>query len=283
MVIRKFLPGSEWLYLKIYSGTIKIDDILCYSFQGIIQILLDKKFISDFFFVRYYDPEFHLRIRIKLNNLENLAYVLNLFHKSINEFVENNSVIKLQIDTYERELERYGEKQIELVEHIFSIDSIAQIGVLKCLYDMNEGNGDLRWIIALILIDDILSALSISVNEKLNIISSLAVSFKIENGFDRTLYSKQINEKYRKYKNTILATMERRNLEIDECIKRLLDIRYERMCQLWRKYDRTSVIDVLPSIIHMALNRLFRTRNRVCEMMIYEFLSKYYKSYIARL
>ena len=39
----------------------------------------------------------------------------------------------------------------------------------------------------------------------------------------------------------------------------------------------------LTSVIHMHVNRMFRTNQRACEMVIYWYLSKYYKSKKAKL
>ena len=38
----------------------------------------------------------------------------------------------------------------------------------------------------------------------------------------------------------------------------------------------------LPSYIHMTMNRLWADKNRMYELVIYDFLVRYYKSYIAR-
>jgi thiopeptide-type bacteriocin biosynthesis protein len=40
--------------------------------------------------------------------------------------------------------------------------------------------------------------------------------------------------------------------------------------------------EVVPSFIHMALNRLFVAKPRMHELVVYHFLSKYYKSQLAR-
>ena len=38
----------------------------------------------------------------------------------------------------------------------------------------------------------------------------------------------------------------------------------------------------LSSLIHMTMNRFFKSKNRLHEMVIYFFLYKYYDSYLAR-
>ena len=41
--------------------------------------------------------------------------------------------------------------------------------------------------------------------------------------------------------------------------------------------------DYVRSIIHMTMNRLFRSKNRLYEMVIYDFLFRYYQSALARI
>lgn len=41
--------------------------------------------------------------------------------------------------------------------------------------------------------------------------------------------------------------------------------------------------DYLSSITHMTVNRLFITKNRLCEMVLFDYLYRYYDSCLARL
>lgn len=44
----------------------------------------------------------------------------------------------------------------------------------------------------------------------------------------------------------------------------------------------TSLHSLLKSYIHMMLNRLFCDKNRMHELVIYNFMNRYYKSLIAK-
>lgn len=76
---RIFIPGSEWLYFKIYTGTKTGDDILKNEVYDFVHDLRRKNIIDQWFFVRYNDPDFHLRLRLHINNTCNLNYVFELF------------------------------------------------------------------------------------------------------------------------------------------------------------------------------------------------------------
>ena len=43
-----------------------------------------------------------------------------------------------------------------------------------------------------------------------------------------------------------------------------------------------SIYELAVSHLHMTLNRLFKARQRTHEMVIYDFLYRYYKSFVAR-
>ncbi|MFK7749084.1 MAG: lantibiotic dehydratase C-terminal domain-containing protein, partial [Kordia sp.] len=51
------------------------------------------------------------------------------------------------------------------------------------------------------------------------------------------------------------------------------------------KEDETLMMpinDLMGSYMHMLMNRLFKSKNRIHEMVCYDFLYRYYKSMIAR-
>ncbi|MBK6829054.1 MAG: thiopeptide-type bacteriocin biosynthesis protein [Chitinophagaceae bacterium] len=59
---RNFLPGSSWLYYKIYCGSKSADEILLNVIQPLTTELQLGKLISQWFFIRYNDPDFHIQV-----------------------------------------------------------------------------------------------------------------------------------------------------------------------------------------------------------------------------
>jgi hypothetical protein len=52
---------------------------------------------------------------------------------------------------------------------------------------------------------------------------------------------------------------------------------------LYLEKDREIMLDdLLGSYIHMMMNRMFRTRQRLMEMVLYDFLFRTYKSALAK-
>lgn len=82
---------------------------------------------------------------------------------------------KSELFTYEREVERYGgPESMALIESLFMSDSklISEIVLLEF-----EADEEIRWRIALLMTEKLLSAFDYSTQEKLDFISRLRSSF----------------------------------------------------------------------------------------------------------
>ncbi|HEX8348326.1 MAG TPA: lantibiotic dehydratase, partial [Hymenobacter sp.] len=64
---RTFFPGSEWLYMKIYCGAHLSDRILLEGLLEPLETLRAGGVIDKFFFIRYADPHYHIRLRLHLS------------------------------------------------------------------------------------------------------------------------------------------------------------------------------------------------------------------------
>ncbi len=61
---RTFLPGSEWLYAKLYTGAATADRLLSDVVGPLVREALDSGAADRWFFIRYSDPGRHLRLRL---------------------------------------------------------------------------------------------------------------------------------------------------------------------------------------------------------------------------
>ncbi len=280
-----FIPGSEWLYFKIYTGYKTADKILIIIILKLVNQLKELKLIDKWFFIRYSDPDFHVRFRLKICDLSNWNVIIKLFHDQISGFVKSGLVIKIQIDTYVREIERYGIETMENAEFIFTIDSEAILGILLLLEDEKEPDKT-RWLISSRLIDDVLSSFNFSLEEKLEFIHKQSSSFKGEFGYKDHYYIRQLDAKYRSHR-TEIENCFKKNLFSNE-IESILNFRLDRLIQISAEINGhngniSPNQDVyISSLIHMTMNRLFRSSNRIFELVIYDFLRRYYTSAIAR-
>lgn len=271
---RKLSPGSEWLYLKIYTGVKTADLILKEAVQPLVEYLQVNNFISKWFFIRYNDPKPHLRVRFRLNNINDYYKILNKIDESLKEYIESGEISNILIDTYNREIERYGENTIEEAETLFCINSNF---TLQCLhYDDEE-----KIIVSLFYIDEVLSKLNLSAQEKLNWIKDFNIAFKQEFNAEKKLNS-QLDKKYREFKPKYLnftqsaEFLEERDVitsNIEESNSIFQGIIYHNESQSLGM----SLQNFFSSIFHMNINRLFVSNQRLFEMVIYHYLVRYYK------
>src|SRR5262249_17411957 len=62
-VERRLFPGSSWLYLKIYCGRATADAVLRDHLAPVIAAATERRVADRWFFLRYADPDPHLRLR----------------------------------------------------------------------------------------------------------------------------------------------------------------------------------------------------------------------------
>jgi hypothetical protein len=106
--VRILPPGREWLYAKLYGGTGALDGMLTKAVHPLVEKLTDLGRIFRWFFIRYSDPHDHLRIRFN-GAPERLAQEVSpLVFDTFNPLVSSGELWKIEFDTYQREIERYG-------------------------------------------------------------------------------------------------------------------------------------------------------------------------------
>ena len=131
---RSFAPGSRWLYAKLYAGAAAIDDVLRQIVAEIVDDALRSAAARSWFFIRYADPERHLRVRFKGDPDRLWGEVLPRLHAATSQAMASGLVWRMQLDTYEREVERYGGVVgVALAEELFRADSDAALAVLQSL------------------------------------------------------------------------------------------------------------------------------------------------------
>jgi thiopeptide-type bacteriocin biosynthesis protein len=282
--------GSEWLYYKIYCGAKTADYILSEKIKHISEKLLSEEIIDKWFFIRYADPEIHLRIRLHITNLKKYGEILELINTELGPLVNQHVISKIQTDTYKRELDRYGDNSIELVEQLFYNDSIFVTDMLEMI-DADYG-GTIRWQMAIRSVDEFLNDFKLTLEEKYNLIEMLSVSFFKEHGGKQELKT-VLNNKFRTLRNQLEDVLDLNN-EVEKEYYPILEL-----IQVRSQSNRIIVEDILmlrssnqlmvrfsellSSLLHMNLDRLFMGRNRTNEFVVYDLLTRQYKSTMARL
>jgi lantibiotic biosynthesis protein len=285
VVTQNFLPGNEWLYFKIYCGVKTADYILTEKLLPLANDLLDKGYIRRWFFIRYHDTDNHLRFRVQLKNNNESDIVLKSINNQLSPLFENSLIAKIQMEVYQRETFRYELDKIDTTEDLFFADSDFCANTINML-DPEDGS-TVRWQIALRATVQYLDDFELTLEEKESYCEKVAANFFNENNGNPD-FKKQLNDKYRKLRNSVEELMETENDSEREILPllELLDQRSERnkpiirQLQLDKKSDKFH--NLLFSYIHMMHNRLFISNQRKAEFIVYDLLARHYKSILAR-
>ncbi|WP_298542110.1 thiopeptide-type bacteriocin biosynthesis protein [uncultured Aquimarina sp.] len=279
-VQRSFIVGSEWLYYKIYTGPKTSDLVLTDIIKPTAMNLLENDIIDKWFFIRYNDPKHHIRVRFHYENPENVAGVINALYASLKEFSDEDLIWKIQLDTYQREIERYGVKTMSESEELFFLDSKMIVDFLDMI-DGDEGE-ELRWLFATRAIDQQLQDFGYKEDEKMALMERLKLGFGAEFGMNKGL-KKQLDKKFRNEHDKIKSFLNFER-ETDADYAPIIDVLAEKSKHsevLIRKIlsvvSKPELDDMMGSYIHMLMNRLFRSKNRLHEMVIYDLLYRTYK------
>ncbi|MDR0863466.1 MAG: thiopeptide-type bacteriocin biosynthesis protein [Candidatus Symbiothrix sp.] len=280
---RTFMPGSQWVYIKLYTGEKTADDLLIKVISPVIKQLQKAQYIEKWFFIRYADPDFHLRIRLLIYNSQHIGEIIHLLYQKLGKWNQDRLLWKVQLDTYNRELERYNKHLIEEAESVFYADSECILSIIKNL----NGNANYRWMIALKLINELLSDFSLNIEEKQKLVENVSKSYKTEFGFN-DYNSKQFNTKFRENKKIVESVLN--NVFNEQEFISLVQPIKKRTKQLIPVFEQikiksrkgSNVNELLKSYLHMTLNRLFCSNNRQHELILYDFMFRYYASEIAK-
>ena len=280
-VQRKFLPGDEWLYFKIYCGTAAAEELLAGPLRRLSTGIISKGLASHFFFIRYYDPDPHIRIRYQASSPENIGELMLLMKDAMKEYVAQKLVTKIQLDTYTRELERYGRQLIGEAEQVFHADSEAVMEMLHWL-QKNDAQAD-KWQFAVAGIDQYLVDFGYNLKQKLAHITQLQQGFLQESGGGKPLLL-QLNNKHRALKQELAAVFSNSPSLLVANGRSILQRRSRKLEPVIRKIrghlrrQEKTADDLLASYLHMFIDRLFDTDNRKYELLLYHLLLKHYTS-----
>ncbi len=284
---RVFHPFDNWIYYKFYTGSKSSDFLLMGPIFRIINKLKKEKLIQKWFFVRYTDPKYHLRIRFLLSSNADLNRINIEISKALTGVYHDSIIWKVQTETYRREIERYGPHLIEVSETFFHINSECVQEILR-LFKTDFPNHQ-RFLAGILGVHRLIEAFGLSPKEQEVFIGKLASEFSNEFNVSNILsLREQIIDEFRlirpkldgylldkepsSHSSTFLALIDKALLKqsqrISEKGKGLL--------------NKTIPKEVLSSYCHMYLNRLFNLNQRFQEMLVYNILVKYYKSLTAQ-
>ena len=292
--------------LKKAKYGLKINELLSYLTENKIEYkyaleyieeLIDSQILvselspsvtgSDYFYRMIY-------ILKKFNHNTRIVDILNDIQEVLHQldFVHIDNTYQQRMALYNVIIQKIKEVNIPFEEnYLFQVDMTRGlekltlgkdiVDVLKpvmiFLNKINQGNN----------IDEFLSNFYYKIEEKQNIMNEITGSFKYEFKLEG-LYLKQFNMKYRKNKMVIESVLNN-TLNEEKFDKLCFSIKKRTVNlqpiidQIKRKSKNKHEINrLIKSYLHLTVNRIFPSKNRIHEMIISDFMFRYYTSEIAK-
>ena len=275
LIRRTFPPGSEWLFAKLYTGTATADRVLSEDIAPLAAEMIASGAARRWFFIRYSEGGWHLRLRFQGDPRVLRERVQPELESMAQRLIDTGAAWKLQFDTYEREVERYGGAEaIELAEEIFHRDSDTVVGMLETC--TGDAGADLRWRLMLAGIDRLYTDFGLDLPARLRLAERSRQGFAYQYHFDSL--RDPLANRFRAQRAALLQLLDTPIPALDQRSAFLAPIVHE----LQTRRLSTPIEAILPSVIHMFVNRLARSAGPEHEMVLYDYLVQLYRSRIAR-
>jgi thiopeptide-type bacteriocin biosynthesis protein len=235
--------------------------------------LVAERHADRWFFVRYADPHDHLRVRFQG------GAVLPVVQAAVAPLVEDGRIWKVQLDTYEREVERYGgDAGIGPCEDLFHLDSAAAVELLGALGD--DGRADRRWRIALLAMDRLLDDLRLDLEGKLAVARASREALRADSRTGVEAVAR-VGAKYRAESKALAALFEGEGWEDARAVLDRRSLGAAPAVAALRR-GAVDVEGLAGSLLHMHCNRLLRSAQTAQEMVLHDFLCRGYEGLLAR-
>ena len=286
-VKRSFSPGSEWMSLKIYSGNAEVESLLLSQLPALLSEC--ERLYENWFFIRYADPDWHLRLRFKGEPKTLYGQLLPKLHELLAPRLATGELHKIELFTYVREIGRYGgPTTIALAEQLFFADSRLVLQALSLIETCGE---EVRWRTLALQTDRLLELFELTLDEKLQFTSWLREGFGAEFG-ESTQLRRELGSKFKLIEPVLSADLNHTklgsNLEPDQIQDRLFSLvghwegcvtsHISKMKQLLNQVSAEGIHGVLASLIHMSNNRMFKAYSREQEFVMHDFMRRHYFS-----
>jgi thiopeptide-type bacteriocin biosynthesis protein len=287
-VERRFPPGSEWLYVKLFTGPATADQVLLLA-APLLAASLAAGSIDSWHFVRYGDPEWQVRLRMHGPADVLLGELLPRLRDLAEPLLRTSQLWRIQLDTYEREVERYGgDLAIGYAERVFHADSEAVVAIMREL--PGDAGSDLRWRLALRGIDQLFRDLGLTLAQR------RAIAGRARQGYGREFgaggeFQRAVGARLRQHRadlEVLFGADGDLPGQIASCV-RALDLRSAAIATAASQIRAVAgtgagpgLPEVAMSFAHMHANRLLRSAQRAQELVLYEMLDRLYASRAAR-
>jgi thiopeptide-type bacteriocin biosynthesis protein len=250
--------GSDWLYFEIYCHATRVDRLLTERISNYLES--NKDHILNWFFIRYNEGGCHLRLRLHLRQNNYLQILIAGLSAVLAKEINSGIISDVRIRNYRKETERYGIAGMEAVEAHFHEDSTYVLRVLDMqLNDME------KYRLCLDLLTQVRASGVFDGHSFLKLINHFSNAFIKEHQFGTTEY-KTLNEQYRLFRESPFLD----SLTFHTDLNRMA----VSMIQTLQRCPEFHRAKLLADLVHMHVNRLFSSNQRLHESVIYYFAVK---------
>ncbi|MCR8966190.1 lantibiotic dehydratase [Brevibacillus halotolerans] len=251
-------PGSDWLFIKLYGGQYRQNDFIVDEIRAFADSMVQKGAAEEWFFMRYLDPDHHIRLRFHGNPEKLLQEILPELYRWIQECQRKGFIQRMVIDTYDREIERYGGPTIMAdAERVFSRDSQTTVKLLELLRYKQTNLPD--YVLATISIIDIMTRFGLSFEQQFE-------------WMEQVVKKDAHRAEFRKWRKTLLTLADPRNdwqglrsHPSGEEIREAFYLRTDALTTFGKLVSEgeqnkslwNSPATILGSLIHLHCNRIF--------------------------
>lgn len=252
------LPLDQWLYFEIYTHPSRSNELLTGKISKFITG--NRKLIKKWFFIRYSDPAPHLRLRIQPKAQKHAQTLILALNKLIYPEMEKNIITDYQLKTYRPETQRYGHAGMAQVEQFFYNDSKYVLKLLK------QNKDEQQLIIkAIQQISRMSELVQGELPTQIQFAAQMAQSFAKEMNLGPQEF-KKINLSYNSIKKTLQAAISRPKNSAPQQWEQSF-VKVIGNCQNSSQKEK-----MLADLIHMHINRLFTSDQRLQETISYHYL-----------
>jgi len=287
---RRFVPGSRWLFAKVYGSAMATERALIADLYAWIRERQTAGDIARWFFLRYRDTDDHLRVRFDADPQILDAVVRPKLERLFKNWSDAGAIWRVQFDTYEREVDRYGGAEaIEIAESIFHADSDLVAELLSGA--PADAPGDWRWQIAMKVMDQYYQAFGHDLAARREAAERSERAFRAEFRVDKH-FEADLSRRYRTERALVEeiagesallpAQLKWAQLGVAKFVDRLGPLAAWFRDRARHQPLTNSLASIAASLAHMHVNRMMLANPREHEMIAYAFLNRAYRSRRAR-
>lgn len=284
-----FAPGSEWLTAKLYTGKATGDAVLRELIAPVVHEVMSQGLADCWFFLRYGDPDWHVRLRLHGEPDVLWGRALPLLRAATDRFLADGRVTNLQLDTYRRETARYGGPHGILVsERVFMADSECVLSAMAALDAADDG--DARWRLAVLGVDRLLEDMGFDLPTRQRAVRmwrDILVEEYRQQGVAAKQHGGKVMRKERKDLEALLLAPQATPLAAAaDAFARRSQANTVLAGELRSLHDQGlltgDIASITGSYSHMFVNRLLRGGQRLQELVVYDLLDRLYSSQLHR-